>query len=491
VALLQVRLTHALFSYPNLWNPEPLPLPSAVLAAAQVAIAYGGGVRWAVVAAIGLALSIDSHLVSALLAPSLLVLIAARARRPAASFLAVMAIVPAFIQLDSPGSVFANTRHIAPLRLAALALVGALACAAIGAALRRRTVALPAPIAARLALHGTAAIHGAAVLVGMRLLDPHVGGALKYLEPVIPALAILPMDGALAVAAWLRRLGRARLARAVTPLVAGYVLVGAQSMWRQRRWSAEDPRVGLATMVRAARDLVDQGYRYADLAPRMLGDQASLMVGTVASFEPATRPASAPRPDESPEAIALRRRIAGLPPGFRLYPDGERGRALLVGNVRSFLRLERFERCLSATGTERRCATRSLVVPATSPGSFSSALGLEPRWRPELRPGDLPQGAESALLEETIPVEIPAGEPAHVLRVPPGGAIVAVTGVRVRGSLPAGRVVIEGDGGARGTIRIATRVGPFLFAPRGVAQVIELREDDALLVEPALETAAD
>lgn len=489
-----------------LHNPSLLPLPLVAFYGATVLFAVRGSAAWAGVAAVALALSLDTHGIAVTLLPGFAVLLASARRRAFDPLLAGAFALPTCMWLVSRDAFETNLEIAARTGLLWLGVGGLLVLVVASWAVVRPRLAERSP-----EVRAVAAVTAltAWTLVGTLGLTRYYDEELLpyYLMPAVPGAALLAALG-------LQRGARAA-PRAVRHGVAwGAAVAAALWVWTLRpppRGAGDEP--WSLTDLQAISSLLDEsGYAYQDVFVRVFAPHRREVVAAMAAFEP--NPRGGP-PDPSLDDLVL----VPAPPGTGAPADPRvtvaplpEGGAIWSTRVTPWISRTRGQVCYGPLGDD--AAARCVDVEVGPPGvALTLPVMFQPRSLPYL--ADIEMAAVRGELSERNPGGTEATWTFPVTADGPGERLLFVdtrptdqpgcewqiTAVRgleavatpVAGApaearaLPARAVIVRSSGAAEGAVSVTRRVGvapcrPDL--PQFTPDIFELPADSGLLALP-------
>jgi hypothetical protein len=357
----QLALGLAVTEAPVLWNPSILPLPLAIVGVGSIALARNGGLASALWAAVALGAAAQIHVLAIVIAPVLIVVVTATARR---ALLGTLATAAALIAAWAAGNEVALARAFAAAaKWPALAAVP-LAAIALGAAARplaQRTTPARRVAAAALAL---AVLPTAATV----LLAAKVGQPL-FARYFVAVLAGVPLATACTFPL-LVGTSRRRAAATLAVALAAAGIVVARFVPVRRHGGTPDWTLYDATALATA--LSADGWTYADLHRHLRSpDRPRELLAAMGPFLPVSAAGAAGRADDLLVVKVRAQDVLDPPPSWHVIPlTGSH--AAVARPLRSSLSWDGFDLCLQPLDRREteRCE-RGSVVPPSEP-SFSA-----------------------------------------------------------------------------------------------------------------------
>ncbi len=282
-----------LSSYPQIFNFALIFLPLALFFASLEEVSAGGRFVWALVAAAALWFCTEIHVLSWMLLPALMFVVAARARWCIESILSVIGIIALCAGLSSSDALIANFRTIHQAGL--LIPIGLVPALALAAGLAVRHFKRPDVVKVRsgvislvVGASGLSCLFVVALLVGRDLNGRY---ALVFLPGLVLALTlVMSQKGELSFAP---ASGRARVvtAMAVILLCFGYVTGYLVVQGRSR------PALPVGEFGRIHSEFLRAGFGYADLTTGLHGQQADIFLQYVGLEAGYPLPPPRPRPE--------------------------------------------------------------------------------------------------------------------------------------------------------------------------------------------------
>jgi hypothetical protein len=425
---------------PVLYNSAALLLPLALFYVCALSLASDGELVSTAAAGAALGLSVDTHMVAAILVPFFLGLVLAVAKRPAvAAALAAFAVILPLI-VSSWGAI---ARDVVLLTASWVPCAGLLATVLLsGLALRRRARNAP-PLARSRAVLVAACVYALPVLAIAGAVTKHPLAPRYFVVVAMPA-AILA--GTLLTEAFGNTSSfgfPTRRANAIVALIGLLLLAFVTRPNRSSRggWNAFDAEV-------LAREIYGRGWTYADVFRHLRGSNAELLVAALAPYGPAPTGARAKSPihDDLLVAKVLRSRLpATVPKEWRIVDLGDSAVAI-TRSLPSSIDVAAVEICDSRPNESVRCQRVDLEARDPDEGAVATVVQ---RAYPTLAPAaSRPTRTLFAPLHRSIEVGARASSPTHSIAIVDAmpWRIERVDGVRSRGVLPGERVTLEGDG---------------------------------------------